>query len=269
MAKKKRSQGKRGKGDFFGFVRPLFWFTLRLLPFVIIILGCGGIFLGVKDALYADPSLGIQKIEVTPADSLSSAQRQTLESMLRGRNIMTADLRKVSRMLEKDPGVHHAVVVKHLPSQINVAVERRHAVACIQFISQGPCGMISEDGVVLDVVPVKDVTSLIIESFESGKREPQLGMKVEVRGFTQAISFLRAYENMELSHFEVLTRIGIDHLGNVSIILGNGPQIRLGRRPMDSLKSLDKTIPLLKSEERSKIEYVDLQYDNVIVKRKK
>ena len=74
---------------------------------------------------------------------------------------------------------------------------------------------------------------------------------------------------MELSHFEVLTRIGIDHLGNVSIILGNGPQIRLGRRPMDSLKSLEKTIPLLKSEERSKIEYVDLQYDNVIVKRKK
>ena len=268
MAKKKRSQ-KGGKIKLFSFIGPLFYITFKVLPFVMITFVCGGIFMGLKDALYADTSLGIQKIEVTPGDSLSASQRQALDTMLRGRNIMSSDLKKVSRMLEKDPGVHRGVVVKHLPSQINVTVERRHAVACIQFISQGNCGMVSEDGIILDVIPAKNITSLTIESFESGKREPQLGMKVDVRGFNQAISFLRAYENMELSHFEVLTRIGIDHLGNVSIILGNGPQIRLGRRPMDSLKSLEKTIPLLKSEERSKIEYVDLQYDNVIVKRKK
>lgn len=269
MGKKKRSQAKRGKGKPFAFVGPLFRFTLRLLPFVIIILGCGGIFLGVKDALYADAGLGIQKVEVVPADSLSANQRQALDGMLLGKNIMNVDLKKVSSVMEKDPGIHRAVTVKHLPNQVSVLVERRHAVACIQFASQGNCGMVSEDGVILDVIPSKNATGLIIESFESGKREPQLGMKVSVKGFSEAISFLRAYEKMELSRFETLTRIGIDHLGNVSIILGNGPQIRLGRRPLESLKSLEKTIPLLKSEERSRLEYVDLQYDNVIVKRKK
>lgn len=267
MPKKKRSS--RGKIKIFGFVRPLFGFTLKILPFVICILGVGAVFMGVKDALYADASLGIQKVEVVPVDSLSTAQRQTLDTMLLGKNIVNVDLKKVSRMLEKDPGVHHAVVVKHLPAQIIVNVERRRAVACIQFVSQGNCGMVSEDGVVLDVIPVKNAAGLIVESFESGKRGPQLGTKVEVKGFSQAISFLRAYEQMDLSKYETLTRIGIDHLGNVSIILGNGPQIRLGRRPLDSLKALEKTIPLLKSEERSRIEYVDLQYDNVIVKRKK
>ncbi len=267
MAKKKRSQ-KRGSGKGIN-LRPFFGFCLRSIPFLLIFCAFGGIFIGVRDALYADPSLSIQKVEVSPADSLSIEQRTKLDSMLLGQNIMTVDLRKAARTLEKDPGVQNAKVVKHMPSKIGVEIVRRKAVACIQFAPQGNCGLVSDDGVILDVISFKNATGLILEAFETTKREPQIGMRPEVRGFYQSMKFMKAYEELELARFEPLTRIAVDHLGNVSIILGNGPQIRLGRRPVECIKSLDKVIPLLKSEERSKIEYVDLQYDNVIVKRKK
>lgn len=269
MGKKKKSSGKKngsrkgwGIGGFFKLV-------FRALPFALIAAAFGGVFIGVRDSLYADPNLSVQKVEVVPSDSLSTEQHQQLDSMLLGKNIMTLKPEKVAAFIEKDPAVQNAKVIKYLPARVGVEVVRRKAVACIQFNSQGNCGLVSEDGVILDAVPVKTAAGVIVEALETSKREPQIGMRVDVRGFSQAVRFMKAYEDTELAHYEPLTRIAIDHLGNVSIILGSGPQIRLGRRPLESLKSLDKTVPLLKSEERSKIEYVDLQYDNVIVKRKR
>ncbi len=268
MGKKKRSARKSNSRKGIN-LRPFFGFCLRTIPFILIAVAFAGLFIGVRDALYADSSLLIQKVEVTPAGALSTEQRQSLDTLLMGKNIMTLNLKKVAKSVEKDPGVQNAKVVKHFPDKVEVEVIRRKAVGCLQFSPQGNCGLVSEDGVVLDVLPVKSAPGLVIEAFETSKREPQIGMRVEVQGFYQAVRFARTYETMEMSHFEPLTRIAVDHLGNVSIILGNGPQIRLGRRPMESLKTLEKTVPLLKSEERSKIEYVDLQYDNVIIKRKK
>ena len=269
MGKKKRSQAKKGGSRKGWGLNGFFRFSLKVIPAALLIVAFGGVFIGVRDALYADPNLSVQKVEVLPADSLSAGQRQQLDTLLLGKNIITVNPRKISKWIEIDPGIQNARVVKYLPAKISVEVVRRKAVVCIQFSSQGNCGLVSEDGMILDVVPAKNVTSLLMEAFESGKREPQIGMRIDIHGFSQAVRFMKLYEEMEMSHFEPLTRIGVDHLGNVSMILGNGPQIRLGRRPQECLKALEKTVPLLKSEERSKIDYVDLQYDNVIVKRKR
>ena len=60
----------------------------------------------------------------------------------------------------------------------------------------------------------------------------------------------------------------LDKFGNMSIRPIDGPEIRLGRKPMDKLEFLDKIVQLLNQQNRRDIEYVDLQFDNMIVKRR-
>ncbi len=270
MAKKKRNQKKAGKGNgFLGFIGGAALALLRILPVVILGAGFGWLCLGVRNALYADPNLAIQKIEVTPADSLLPEQRQMLENRWVGKNIMTVDLKKISENLKKDPAIQTARVTKYLPSKLGIEVERRQPIACIQLAPQGNCGLISQDGMILSVIPPKTAPGLVIEAFEAGARDPKMGGRLEVRGFREAVEFVTLLREQEFAKYEPLSRVSIDHIGNVGIHFADGPQIRLGRRPVDSLRSLEKVIPLLKREDRTKIEYVDLQFDNVIVKRKR
>ena len=269
MAKKKRK--KNGKGglkaaaQFLGAVSSLF---LKVLPSLVIILASGAIFMNVRQALYADANLAIQKISVQPSDALTAAQRNQLESRFMGKNILQVNIRKVSSDLEKDPGIQSARVLKQLPATLDITVERRKAIACLRYAAHGNCGLISDDGVILDIIAEKNIPGVLIEALESQNREPSLGQKVELRGFGEAVNFMKAFQEQELSHYEPLSKINLDHIGNVSITLGAGPQIRLGRRPLETLKSLEKVVPLLKSDDRGKIEYIDLQFDNVIVKKK-
>ena len=272
MGKKKRAK-RSGKGGGLKALGAIMGATLRfsfkVLPMVAVFLAVGGIFLGVRDALYADPNLNIQKITVQPADSLTVPQRSHIETRLMGKNILQADVRKISVELEKDPRIQSARLVKNLPAGVTVEVMRRKAVACIRFTPNGSCGLVSEDGVILDIVTDKNVPGLLIEAFETGVREPGIGKQVDARGFNEAVQFMNDYQDHELSHYEPLSRVSLDHLGNVAIMLGTGPQIRMGRTPSEAIKSLEKIVPLLKGEDRSKIEYIDLQFDNVIVKRKR
>ncbi len=270
MGKKKRSQKKSGKGGgFFSFFGAAFKVCFRLLPVVALGAAFGGLFIGVRDALYADPNLSIQAISVSPSDALLPEQRQLIENKWMGKSIMSADLASISKSLEKDPGIQSALVTKQLPAKLSIEIVRRQPIACIQLAPQGPCGLISSDGVILSVIPAKSASGPMIEAFETGIREPKMGARLEVRGFNDAAAFIKKLEEVEFIKYEPVSRIGIDRLGSVNMTLGDGPQIRLGRRPLETLKSLEKIVPLLKREERSKIEYVDLQFDNVIVKRKR
>jgi hypothetical protein len=93
-------------------------------------------------------------------------------------------------------------------------------------------------------------------------------MSLHPRGFQEALKFLEIFWAHEMSKRETVTKISLDRLGNVTVTLGSGPELRLGRRPEERMAALEKITPLLESGERSAVEYIDLQFDNVIVKRK-
>lgn len=265
--RRKRASKRWGKpGIFFGASRRNFF---SILPIAAVILTAGALFMGVREFLYADAGLGIQEIVVNPSTALTIGQRQDLESRWLGKNMFQVDLQRIARSLEKDPQIQTARVFRHFPSTLVLEVERRIVRAQIRFSPKGKFALISEDGVILDILPKQDAMSLLIEAFHAGIRAPRPGDRVQIRGFEEGMKFLKAFSGAPLSRDETITRLAFDHLGNVTVTFGAGPSVRLGRRPLERLEALEEIRVLLEGEGRGRIEYVDLQYGHVIVKRKK
>lgn len=267
--RKKKRSGRKGfwKGIGNG-ISAIFHFTLKIIPLVVVLSLGMGLFIGVKNALYADSNLAIQNIVVEPPDSLSRSTLQDLETRYLGKNILTVDIERLSGQLEKDPRIKTAEVNRKFPVDLKIEIQERRPVAQIRFSSKGKYGLVSEDGVILDVLDVFNPGFVLIEAFHYDRSQPVTGFQIEQKSFLEAVRFLKAFWNHPLSSSESITQITIDRIGQVSMMLGKGPSIRLGRQAADRLSGVEKIMPLLRSDERNKIEYIDLQYENVIVKRK-
>lgn len=269
MGKKRK---RKGTGNLFSGVISAVQGTLLLaaktLP-ILVFAGIGvSLFLGVRQALYADSGLSIQRIAVSPAQSISVFQREKLESQYLGKNILKADLNEIELFLERDPSIQSASVARKMPGQIGIEVIKRNPIAFIKFGGQVKYGVISQDGMILDTVDEKGAAGLIVE-VPSGNTMPSIGQFFKSRGYLEAVRFLELYHLQPMSQQEPVTKVILDHLGNVNVFLKGGPEVRLGRRPAQRLDAFKKIGPLLESDMRKKIDYLDLQYDDVVVKQKR
>ncbi|HLD50591.1 MAG TPA: FtsQ-type POTRA domain-containing protein [bacterium] len=269
MGRKKRGKRNGKRGSLGAFFKASFHFALKAIPIFIIIFAAGGAFFGLRGMLFADPHLSIQRILVAPTDALSREQRLRVDSLLAGKNILSVDIRRISGLLEKDPWIETAVVTKRLPSEISIEVRKRVPIAYVRFLANGGLALVSGDGMVLEIPPAQAVTGLVIEISGTGTKEPRVGERLSVKGFEQANQFFREFPKHPLAQFESISKISLDPIGNVKATLGKGPELRLGRKPLEVMRSFDKIAPILESSERSKIDYIDLQFNNVIVKQKK
>lgn len=240
----------------------------KVLPFAMVAAVIVVIFLGIRQTLYADNGLTIQKIRVEPAEALSANQNSLIQTTLYGKNIIRTDLRAISGRLEKDPSIENIVMTKRFPSEIHVQVIKRVPVAYIQFVPRGRMGLISSDGMVLEVVEPVRAQGVVLEAYGSGILNPLLGVFVRKSGVLEALKFFQVYQKEPMAAREPITKIRVDPLGNVNVLLREGPEVRLGRRPLQRMDAIKKINPLLESAMRKKIDYLDLQFDDVVVKQK-
>lgn len=270
MASRKQRKYRSKKGFHLGnFFSSLFRFVFQAVP--VLILGgllAGGVF-GIRNFLYADPGLVVQKVEIYPADGLTADQKLRLESDVIGRNIFKVSLVRIADKLERGSEIQRVRVNRRFPSTIQVQIEKRMPFAYIQLAPKGLFGIVSEDGMVLDVDGQANTSLLEVHAYSAGQKRPEIGEKVKVEGFSQLAQFVRKFWAHPISKREVITRVDIDPVGNIAIVLGNGPEIRLGRYPAERLSAFQKIMPVLDSAARPEIDYIDLQFDHVIVKRKK
>lgn len=244
-------------------------FLMRAFPFFLILVAGGILWVGIRGALYADSYLSIQKITVKPPETLSAKHLERLNERLLGKNILKLDIQRISKELERDPGIQKARVRKVLPSELEIQIEKRKPFAFLRLPGKSVYGLVSEDGMILDLVPQRDASGLIVEAVDLGMREPVVGKKIQVRGFEDAVQFSKEFQGHILARYETITKISLDHLGNTTITLGPGPALRLGREPTEKLAALEQVLPLLEGQGRSKIDYIDLQFENVIIKHKR
>lgn len=267
--KKSKKQGKKTNWKAVSaFASSMGQFGIKLVPVAAVLSIAFLMVFGAKQFLYADSGLNIQKVHVEPAQALSIPQLQNLEMKYLGRNILQVDIQSIADALEKDPAIRSAKVYRKLPNQLSVELVPRTPIGFIRFSPKGGFGAISEDGMILSVTNTPNPSSVVIEAFESGLKEPSLGSTFKSKGFLEAAKFLSNFAEHSLAQEEKVTKITLSSTGNVIIVLRMGPPIHLGHRPSERLDALQEMLPLLNREDRMKIDYVDLQFDNVIVKRK-
>jgi len=244
-------------------------FILRLLPITILstLLFFG--FTRVRQALYADPALDVRQIQITPAGFLPAAVKSELDKQWLGTNIFSADVRKVSSFLTKDPSVLKAETVKKFPGTLDVQITPRLPFARLTLVKGGQAAVISEDGFVLSLMDAKsEFNGPSLDAFEAGVKIPVKGKHLALKGLEQAVAFYRQFQHHPLSASETITRLSLDYLGNLTFTLGTGPEVKLGRKPVELINRLHKLDPVLDPAERANIQYVDLQFEDVIVKKR-
>lgn len=271
MGKKKNKKGK--KGGLFAAIGALFrgilWLLWKLLPLVIIVgvLVYGGF--AIKKVLSEDRWLKVQEIRVVPPDVLSPASIRTLEDKILGKNILLLDLKKIAGTIELGPGAQSVRVVREMPTTIRVEIQKRRPIANVQLRPGGPYAIVADDGYIIESRSAIDPAWILIEDFGEPIKEPRVGVRLQNKGFAEALRFMKAFRRHELARREAVTRIMLDPYGNVTVRLGEGPDFQLGRKASERLSFLTKAVYLFKTEPRENIEYMDLQYDRVAVKRKR
>ncbi len=270
MGKKKFKKGK--KGWFFSAIGAMFrgigWLLWRLLPVVVIagVLAYAGFV--VKKGLCEDRWLRVQEIRVVPPDVLSPQSIRTLEDKILGKNILLLDLKKIAGTIELGPGAQSVRVVREMPTTIRIEIQKRKPIANVQLRPGGPYAIVADDGFIIEIRPALDPAWILVEDFSEPLKEPRIGARLQNKGFAEALRFMKVFRGHELARRETVTRVSLDPNGYVTIRLGEGPDFKLGRKASECLTSLTHALYLLKTEPRENIEYMDLQYDRVAVKRK-
>jgi cell division septal protein FtsQ len=270
MSKKKNKKGKRG--GIFSWVGALFrgivWLLGKLLPVAVAggLLFYGG--LVVKKTLSEDRWLKVQEIRVVPPDVLSPQSIRMLEEKILGKNILMLDLKRIASTIELGPGAQSVRVVREMPGTVRIEIHKRKPIANVQLSPGGPYAIAADDGFIIEVRSASDPAWILIEDFNEVFKAPRIGVRLQNKGFAEALRFMKVFRKHELARHETVTRISLDAYGNVTVRLGEGPDFQLGRRASERLSFLTKALYLFKTEPRENIEYMDLQYDRVAVKRK-
>jgi len=270
MGKKKFKKGK--KGWFFAAFGAMFrgtgWLVWKLLPVAVIagVLVYAGF--AVKKGLCEDRWLRVQGIQIVPPDALSPGSIRALEDKILGKNILLLDLKKIASTIELGPGAQSVRVVREMPTTIRIEIQKRRPIANVQLRPGGPYAIVADDGFIIESRPALDPAWILVEDFSEPLKEPRIGARLQNKGFAEALRFIKIFRAHELARRETVTRISLDPNGYVTIRLGEGPDFKLGRKASECINSLTNAVYLLKTEPRENIEYMDLQYDRVAVKRK-
>jgi hypothetical protein len=237
-------------------------------PFALVALIGFAIFWAIREELYADPGLQIQAIEVVPHGSLSEARLKELQKRYFGRNLLRVSVKEVARFIEEDPKIREARVTRELPKALRVEIKERVPFAQLQFAPKGSYFSVAEDAVFLDEGEGRNKNLLLVELFEVPDPEPRKGKRLPLPGFEEGVKVARAFWGHPISKSETLEKLRLDRLGNVALVLKDGPELRLGRDPMGKFFLLESVNSLLKGPERRSIIYMELQYNDIVVKKK-
>jgi len=275
MAKriKKRSGSKIHFSEFVsrfvhGFGIGLF-FISKFLPVLLVGILIGGFYHGIQKYLYADPYFRLDVIRVKTDLPFTTKQIELLSGLKLGENLLAVDLAKVASRIQRNPEIKRAEVIRILPNTIEINVVRRFEVFQVKPKGQSRYYAIDDQGFILSKSDIKSLKGLVlIEDANIPKNIIGVGDQYPSKNLgVFRMLYQYVVHESELSG-EKIEAIYVDHLGNYTLFLTGSFEVRLGKSYIKNLKKLRGLKNLLRSGERNKIEYLDLQYQDVVVKMK-
>jgi len=265
--RRKRSASNSLMRGLFNFISLLGLIILKLTPGLLALVLLVFSFLGIRKAVYADPGLTVGYVSFSPEDALSENEKKVISRPLMGEHLFRIDLKGVAQRIERKPEILDVVVVKELPDSLTVKIEKRRAFAVIPVSGKFRYAVVSQDGVVMKLIDETDPDLILIEPMNRRFRWNE-GERVLLNGYAACVSFVYAYWEHPVFKKESIEKIRLDVLGNMAIELGKGLEIRIGEYNDQKMEALLKAFSILEKHDRSTIEYIDLQFDEIIVKRK-
>ena len=244
-------------------------FALRGLPFGIVFGLAYFIFLNARNMVHADPYFQVEKVTVFPSGVLTNLELKFLEEEARGKSLLDIDLKKISRNLERNPRIRRAEVNRNLPHEVNVLLQTRAPLLEIQSQPGGKFYVIADDQIILAHLDSPKPNMMVLEDFTSKQKSFSIGTLYPNGHFRSIISFLDALKSDPIFNRETVSKMSIDQIGNINLLLSDGIELKMGKEVPTSEGVRAVLSSLLRSvRERSQILYLDLRYRDIIVKRK-
>lgn len=251
-----------------GSFRMVFQGLVKSTPLVLLVLLGSAIFWGIRQELYADPGFTVKNVEFFPQGALTPERVQELERNFVGQNLFKVSLQDVARQLERDPRIRQARVSRRFPKVLRIDIAHRQAFAQIKLNPSGPFYTVGEDGFVLGPAGPRQEVLLLVDAVGLGLAKPSVGSKPALPGFTDGVDLVRAFWEHPFSQSELLHSLRLSRLGEATLVLEHGPELRFGRHPLKKFNSFEAALPLLRGPERGRLVYIEFQYQDLIVRKR-
>lgn len=248
--------------------RALTRLSIRFIPLGIVIAVLSFVFFGVRQMVEADPYFHVERVSVFPSGLLNSSEYRFLGDETRARSLLEIDLKKISRNLEKNPKIKQANVVRSLPDRINIFLKARLPFVQVQLKPDGPYYSVAEDQLILSKQKSRQPDLMVLEDFSAQKKVYSAGLLYQNIHFHELSPLFESLKHDAILSTETVSRVKMDQLGNLSLILNDGIELKIGQGLALSEGARLVLGSVLRSNERNQILYVDLRYRDMIVKKK-
>ena len=147
------------------FVAALFGFSVSL--FLLILAGWKGVEFVMREAVYKNPRLAIDRIDIETDGVLSPEKIREWARVKKGDNLLALDLATLKRDLELHPLVETATAEKILPRQLRITVTERKPLVVVYLYYPGTTKL--QNG--LDCVYL-DGAGMVIPPLQTSERNP-------------------------------------------------------------------------------------------------
>ena len=267
---RRRFSGRRG--GFFGRMVDLGSHMLALIwkcaPLLLIGLALGALFFGARESLYADPYFQVQTLTVFPKDVLMNEQYAKLEREVGGKNLLNLNLTRLVSLILSDPHIKSANLLRRLPNELEIVLTPRKPLVQLVFSPRGPFYTIDEEGVVMAIS--RTPNPVLIQALNEHYPHKKLDIfdRYQDGSLTKIPGLLNAFQKNQMTQSERMNSVSVDHLGNFSIVLSDGLELRVCTDVESNLKKLAAAPNLLTGEARNQLAYIDLCLKDVVVRKK-
>ncbi len=246
----------------------VFGIFFKCLPITIFIALLYFTFFGVRETLFADPYFQVSLLKVFPKGILTSDEYRDLEREAGGKNLLHINLERVSSVIKSNPNIKYASIVRRLPNELEIYITPRIPLTELHLTPKGESYVMDDEGIVMSVSKSPNYNLIQFSNYYYPKKKLEVLEKYQHDSLKKLPKVLQAFQENDVSKREKIDMISVDHLGNFSIFLVDGPELRICENVKANLLKLGPIANILKTDERYQLAYIDLCLNDVVVQRK-
>ncbi|MBU1864159.1 MAG: FtsQ-type POTRA domain-containing protein [Candidatus Omnitrophica bacterium] len=261
-----KSSNARSTKKIFSAIKNFVVKQIGCIVIVVIIMYC---MVMIKNYAQSNPLFKITTIDVNKTHFVTRANILTSAHVKKGDNIFKINLKNVARRLEKIPRIKKAEIARLLPNTIRMVITERYEVAQVKIPFHKEYYLIDEEGHILTPIltkPGRDV--LIINAQFTQKSEFAAGEVFDNAPLKKVLKLIKRMQTSAVLKNEKDISITIDNREDMTIVLPPSLEIRIGKNTEAIFEKQDMLREILNDPNRDSIRYIDMRFNDVVVKRR-
>jgi cell division protein FtsQ len=270
MGRKKKKTSKKALHFLGTILKWVFITIIRCIPIAVI---CALLFFGfltIKKYLYADIYFVITNLRIT-TDRFYPKEDVALRGNIKsGESIFAVDVKKIADSLKTDSRIKEVQVRKVFPNTLDITMSIREEYAYLTMPDKKRFYLMDREGYIIllnDGRDLKPEFPVIVDGATLRKRIP-LGSKHLTGNISNSFFVLEYLKNEGYFTTLEVKEVIIDRLNSLSLVIKDGLEIKLGTtRLIENMQKLPHLIKIFEEEKNVKFKYIDLRFDDIIVKK--